>query len=75
MKKSLVLTVSLILGLLSFSGCGQDDEDIAPTATHMYWTDSGIGKIQRANLDGSNVQNLITQLDNPVDIALDVPRR
>ena len=56
MKKSLVLTVSLILGLLSFSGCGQDDEDIAPTATHMYWTDSGIGKIQRAKLDGSNVQ-------------------
>ena len=26
----------------------------------MYWTDYGAGKIQRANLDGSNVEDLIT---------------
>ncbi|RKU07854.1 hypothetical protein C6501_17215, partial [Candidatus Poribacteria bacterium] len=39
----------------------------------MYWTDSGTDKIQRANLDGSNVEDLVTQgLDIPGDIALDV---
>ena len=70
-EKNLVLTASLILGLID----GQDDEEIAPTATHMYWTDSGTSKIQRTNLNGSNVQDLVTQLDNPVDIALNVPRR
>ena len=39
----------------------------------MYWTDSGTDKIQRANLDGSNVEDLVTQgLDIPGSIALDV---
>ena len=26
----------------------------------MYWTDSGTRKIQRANLDGSGVEDLVT---------------
>ena len=39
----------------------------------MYWTDGSIGKIQRANLDGSNVQDIITTgLVEPIGIALDV---
>ena len=39
----------------------------------MYWTDSGTDKIQRANLDGSNVQDLVTRgLRYPSGIALDV---
>ena len=39
----------------------------------MYWTDSLTRKIQRANLDGSNVKDLITTgLSHPVSIALDV---
>ena len=39
----------------------------------MYWTDSGTAKIQRSNLDGSGVEDLITnRLDRPVDLALDV---
>ena len=52
-------------------------------AGKMYWTDSGTGapnplendKIQRANLDGSNVETLLTfqnQLRVPRGIALDV---
>ena len=41
----------------------------------MYWTDIGTKKIQRANLDGSNVKDLITRrLSSPVGIALDVER-
>ena len=50
----------------------------------IYWTDWGTGwgvvdgtfwgtcKIQGANLDGSNVQNLVTGLIAPIGIALDV---
>ena len=39
----------------------------------MYWTDSGTDKIRRANLDGSNVEDLITTgLGHPEDIALDM---
>ena len=38
----------------------------------MYWTDAGTGKIQRANLDRSNVEDLITGVRWPSGIALDV---
>ena len=39
----------------------------------MYWTDFGTGKIQRADLDGSNIEDLITTgLSSPLGIALDV---
>ncbi len=41
----------------------------------MYWIDFVTSKIQRANLDGSNVEDLITTgLTTPYDIALDVGR-
>ncbi|MYD60369.1 MAG: hypothetical protein F4W91_04960, partial [Gemmatimonadetes bacterium] len=39
----------------------------------MYWVDRGTSKIQRSNLDGSNVEDLITTgLDLPSGIALDI---
>ena len=39
----------------------------------MYWTDGGTDKIQRANLDGSVVEDLVTSgLQFPARIALDV---
>ena len=39
----------------------------------MYWTDFGTDKIQCANLDGSNIEDLVTQgLAFPSGIALDV---
>ena len=47
-------------------------------AGKMYWTDSGERKIQRANLDGSGVEDLVTSefgLLNPVSIALDLSAR
>ncbi len=41
----------------------------------MYWTDKSTGKIQRTNLNGSNVEDLITtELSEPRGIALDVGR-
>lgn len=38
----------------------------------MYWTDITTRKIQRANLDGSGVQDLVTGLSEPLGIKLDV---
>ena len=39
----------------------------------LYWTDLSEDKIQRADLDGSNVEDLVTSgLDAPVGLALDV---
>ncbi len=43
---------------------------IDTTKGKLYWTNSH-GNIQRANLDGSNIQNLITGLDSPKHIAVD----
>ena len=44
-----------------------------PIADKMYWTDTGTDKIQRASLDGSNVEDLVTSgLGSPRGIALDV---
>jgi DNA-binding beta-propeller fold protein YncE len=39
----------------------------------MYWADKGTDKIQRANLDGSGVEDIITGLTYPAGIALDIP--
>ncbi len=39
----------------------------------IFWIDTGTDKIQRANLDGSNIEDLVTQgLEFPRGIALDV---
>ena len=41
------------------------------TESKLYWTDSR-GNIMRADINGSNIQNLITGLDSPKDISIDV---
>ena len=39
----------------------------------IVWVDADTDKIQRANLDGSNIEDLVTQgLEAPIGIALDV---
>ena len=43
------------------------------TNVYMYWTDLNANKIQRANLDGTNIVNLITTgITRPNDIGLDL---
>ena len=42
----------------------------ASQAWKLYWT--GADKIQRSDLDGSDVEDLVTGLSDPVGIALDV---
>jgi sugar lactone lactonase YvrE len=41
-------------------------------SNRIYWTDNDDGKIRRANVDGSNVEELVTGLTNPLGISLDV---
>ena len=41
-------------------------------ASKIYWIDADSRKIQRANLDGSNVEDLVSGLKFPLGIALDV---
>ena len=46
---------------------------VDPDAPPIYWTDAGTDKIQRLNLDGSDVQDLVTTgLSGPSGIALDI---
>ena len=46
---------------------------VDPDSPPIYWTDYGTDKIQRVNLDGSNVEDLITRnLNYPWGIALDI---
>ena len=40
-----------------------DDIDLGK----MYWTDYAVAKIQRADLDGSNVEDLVTTIDGLVN--------
>ena len=41
-------------------------------ASKIYWIDADSRKIQRANLDGCDVEDLVTGLNLPLGIALDV---
>ena len=47
-----------------------------PEKARMYWTNAGSwDRIQRADIDGSNVQDLVTSgLRDPIDMALDLTR-
>ncbi len=60
----------LVTGLVSPSGIALD-----VAGEKMYWTDMGTNKIQRANLDGSGVEDVVTTgVIAPVRIALDLAR-
>ena len=56
-------------------GIGHPAQGASAPVTHIYWTDAEAGKIQRANLDGSSIQDLVTGLTGAYGIALDVVGR
>ena len=57
----------LVTGLMKPVGVAID-----PSAGKLYWSDEGTRKIQRANLDGSAVEDLIAfGLSKPVGVDLD----
>ena len=61
--------------LLSAGDGLSDPRGIAvdPSGGRMYWAENGTGRIRRANLDGSHIQNLITSgLGFPADVEIDV---
>ena len=61
----LVSGLILALGLVTPEDAGASGK--------MYWTDAGTDKIQRADLDGSNVEDIITTgLSDPGAVALDL---
>ena len=72
---SILMIVVLVYGLQGMSYGLDDPHGIALDVAggKMYWTDDSADRIQRANLDGSNIENLITHgLNDPYGIALDV---
>ncbi len=70
MKQSIVrLGVGLLVLALGIGGLA--GEAAAQATRKMYWTNGGTHKVQRANLDGSGLEDLVTGL-NPEGIALDV---
>ena len=46
------------------------DIELDLTNSKMYWIDDGTNKIQRADLDDSGVEDLVTGLSAPISIAL-----
>ena len=48
-------------------------EDVAVDSVHgkIYWTDSGTDKIQRANLDGSEIEDVLTGLERLRGLTVD----
>ena len=78
----ILLTATIVL----LYGCPPSDDydygcsDISPWDIaidtingKIYWTDQWADKIQRANLDGTNFEDLVkTGISSPTDIALDV---
>ncbi|MCH8293179.1 choice-of-anchor D domain-containing protein, partial [Candidatus Poribacteria bacterium] len=44
-------------------------------AQKIYWMDAGTGKIQRADLDGRNVEEVITGVSSPTGMAIDGDRQ
>ena len=72
---SIPIVVLLVWGLLGVSSVAGSPEVLVvdPDSPPIYWTDWGVDKIQRANLDGSNVEDLVTSgLTAPWGIALDI---
>jgi hypothetical protein len=58
------LLLSLIVGLAQARESRSDQ---------IYWADYNAGTVQRANIDGTGTQTLVTGLVGPIGLALDLP--
>ncbi len=65
-----VLALAVLVVVAAVAGASRRDASAQPGGK-MYWTDPGAGKIQRANLDGSDIEDVITGLDSVRDIEVD----
>ncbi len=64
-----LLFLSLLVASCDSTG---SETDPIPDRNQIYWTDQDAGKIHRANLDGSDVKDLVSGLDGPRHIVFDV---
>jgi sugar lactone lactonase YvrE len=62
-RQASTLAIATAAAFVLLSGSAQ--------AAKMYWADAGTGKIQRANLDGSNVEDVVTGQFFPDQVAFD----
>jgi DNA-binding beta-propeller fold protein YncE len=82
-KSKLVLRLATLIGLLALS-LSPSFGTAATQGPKMYWTEGGMGprlslanddgndRIRRANADGTGLEGLVTQLNGPMGIALDI---
>ena len=70
------LAVAIVIVLLSLTGCEELTDPSPstrvqhPIGSKMYWIDDGLDKILRANLDGTEIEDVITGLDHPQGITV-----
>ena len=75
MSKQLALMFVMVFIGFSLPGISYGAPEvhiIDPDSPPIYWTDEWASKIQRVNLDGTRVEDLVTGLKSPSGIALDV---
>lgn len=65
------LAVLLLLALFGAMLAVESSRTEGAPGDKLYWSDAGAGKIQRADLDGSNVEDILTGLPGPGDLAID----
>ncbi len=65
-------TIRAIRYLVSTTTMGPEAIALDLKGNKMYWAHSADGMIKRANLDGSNVETLVSKLTSPWGIDLDV---
>ena len=72
MRTTLILTIVLLFTLSIF--LPHTTAIATAKLGYVYWTDLGANKIQKASLDGTNIQDIATGfLGRPVSITLDLP--
>ena len=86
---NITLNAPITLGTYHYEACvdavaneNDSENNCSPSVTltvsdtlpvYMYWTDSGTDKIQRADLDGSNIKDIVTTgFGTPTSIAVDL---
>ena len=70
--------IILVLGTVFIGSLGMQNvsHGVDTDIPQVYWLDASYHRIRRANLDGTNIQDIITGLDTwPTGIALDLVDR
>ena len=70
---TVLAAAAALVAVVAVASSGPPGAAADHTGDKMYWADAGKAKIQRANLNGSSVEDLVTSgLDRPIRIALDI---